>query len=60
MPKETQKLNIYSIKIKIFIAFTFCKIMQIIYLQQFSSKNNIKCYNTGLMDELGLFKFIYN
>ena len=54
------------IPISIFIAFTFCKIMQTIYLQQFSPEyrkdpsDNIKCYNTGLIDELGLVKYIFS
>ena len=54
------------IPISIFIIFTFCKIMQTIYLQQFSPEyrkeptDNIKCYNTGLMDELGLVKYIFS
>ena len=54
------------IPISIFITFTFCKIMQTIYLQQFSPEyrkeptDNIKCYNTGLMDELGLVKYIFS
>ena len=54
------------IPISIFITFIFCKIMQTIYLQQFSPEyrkeatDNIKCYNTGLMDELGLVKYIFS
>ena len=54
------------IPVSIFIAFTFCKIMQTIYLQQFSPEyrknpnDNIKCFSTGLMDELGLVKYIFS
>ena len=54
------------IPVSIFIAFTFCKIWQTIYLQEYSPEyrkdpnDNIKCYNTGLMDELGLVKYIFS
>ena len=54
------------IPVSIFIAFTFCKILQTIYLQQFSPEyrkdvnDNIKCFSTGLMDELGLVKYIFS
>ena len=54
------------IPVSIFVAYTFCKIMQTIYLQQFSPEykkdvnDNIKCYSTGLMDELGLVKYIFS
>ena len=54
------------IPVSIFIAFTFCKIWQTIYLQQFSPEyrkdvnDNIKCFSTGLMDELGLVKYIFS
>ena len=54
------------IPVSIFIALTFCKVWQTIYLQQFSPEykkepnDNIKCYSTGLMDELGLVKYIFS
>ena len=54
------------IPVSIFIAFTICKIVQTIYLQQFSPEyrespgDNIKCFSTGLMDELGLIKYIFS
>ena len=54
------------IPVSIFIAYTFCKVLQTIYLQQFSPEykkdvnDNIKCYSTGLMDELGLVKYIFS
>ena len=54
------------IPVSIFITFTFCKILQTIYLQQFSPEykkdknDNIKCFSTGLIDELGLVKYIFS
>ena len=54
------------IPVSIFVAFTFCKILQTIYLQQFSPEykkdvgDNIKCFSTGLMDEIGLVKYIFS
>jgi len=59
---------IYStfIPISIIISNTFCKILQTIYLQQFSPEyrqnkdDKIKCFSTGLLEELGLVKFIFS
>lgn len=54
------------IPVSIIISNAFCKIVQTIYLQQFSpeyrlnSEDKIKCFSTGLMDELGSVKFIFS
>ena len=54
------------IPISIMISNAFCKIAQTIYLQQFSPEyrlkpeDKIKCFSTGLMDELGTVKFIFS
>ena len=54
------------IPISIIISNTFCKILQTIYLQQFSPEyrqnkdDKIKCFSTGLLEELGLVKFIFS
>jgi magnesium-transporting ATPase (P-type) len=54
------------IPVSIIISNAFCKIVQTIYLQQFSQEyrlkpeDKIKCFSTGLMDELGSVKFIFS
>ena len=54
------------IPISIIISNAFCKIVQTVYLQQFSPEyrlnpeDKIKCFSTGLMDELGSVKFIFS
>ena len=54
------------IPVSIIISNAFCKIVQTIYLQQFSPEyrlkpdDKIKCFSTGLMDELGSVKFIFS
>ena len=54
------------IPVSIIISNAFCKIVQTIYLQQFSpeyrlkTEDKIKCFSTGLMDELGSVKFIFS
>jgi len=54
------------IPVSIIISSTFCKIVQTIYLQQFSPEyrlnpeDKIKCFSTGLIDELGTVKFIFS
>ena len=59
---------IYStfIPISIIISNAFCKVFQTIYLQQFSPEykedkdDKIKCFSTGLLDELGNVKYIFS
>ena len=54
------------IPVSIFVTFIICKIIQTIYLQQFSPEyrkdknDNIKCFSTGLIDQLGLVKYIFS
>ena len=54
------------IPVSIFIAFTICKIVQTMYLQEFSPEyrqsqgDNIKCFSSGLLDELGMTKYIFS
>ena len=54
------------IPVSIFVTFIICKILQTIYLQQFSPEyrkdknDNIKCFSTGLIDQLGLVKYIFS
>ena len=54
------------IPVSIIISSTFCKIVQTIYLQQFSPEyklnheDKVKCFSTGLIDELGSVKFIFS
>ena len=54
------------IPVSIFVTFIICKILQTINLQQFSPEyrkdknDNIKCFSTGLIDQLGLVKYIFS
>ena len=54
------------IPISIIISNAFCKVFQTIYLQQFSPEykedkdDKIKCFSTGLLDELGNVKYIFS
>ena len=54
------------IPISVVISNAFCKVIQTIYLQQFSpeykqDKNDkIKCFSTDLLDELGMVKYIFS
>ena len=64
----TNNFLIYNtfIPISIIISNAFCKILQTIYLQQFSPEykedkdDKIKCFSTGLLDELGNVKYIFS
>ena len=54
------------IPISIIISNAFCKIIQTIYLQEFSPgykldrDDKMKCFSTGLLDELGMVKYIFS
>ena len=54
------------IPISIIISNAFSKIIQTIYLQQFTKEykedkdDKVKCFNTGLLDELGMVKYIFS
>ena len=54
------------IPISIIISNAFSKIIQTIYLQQFTQEykedkdDKVKCFNTGLLDELGMVKYIFS
>ena len=54
------------IPVSIIICNAFCKVLQTIYLQQFTPEykvdpdDKIKCFSTGLLDELGMVKYIFS
>ena len=54
------------IPVSIIISNAFCKVFQTIYLQQFTPEykedkdDKIKCFSTGLLDELGNVKYIFS
>ena len=64
----TNNFLIYNtfIPISIIISNAFCKIFQTIYVQQFTPEyvenkdDKIKCFSTGLLDELGNVKYIFS
>ena len=64
----TNNFLIYNtfIPISIIISNAFCKILQTIYVQQFTPEytkdkdDKIKCFSTGLLDELGNVKYIFS
>ena len=64
----TNNFLIYTtfIPISIIISNAFCKIIQTVYLQLFTPEykldkdDKIKCFSTGLLDELGMVKYIFS
>jgi len=64
----TNNFLIYTtfIPISIIISNAFCKIIQTVYLQLFTPEykldkdDKITCYSTGLLDELGMVKYIFS
>ena len=64
----TNNFLIYTtfIPISIIISNAFCKIIQTVYLQLFTPEykldkdDKIRCFSTGLLDELGMVKYIFS
>ena len=64
----TNNFLIYTtfIPISIIISNAFCKIVQTVYLQLFTPEykldkdDKIKCFSSGLLDELGMVKYIFS
>ena len=54
------------IPVSIIISNAFCHVLQTIYLQQFTPEyrkdvdDKIQCFSTGLLDELGMVKYIFS